>query len=124
MRSHTPGSWEAGHWTEHSNLPVHGLGCRTANGRIATVFVPQKVDRETGVVRVEADDVDEAEANVNLIAAAPELLAACEIASTSIGLFQEVFSETGIIPVDSEGLKMMKAELDKAIAKAKGELQL
>ena len=83
---HTPGPW-------HRNI--------RANGKYPTVFAGR--NQHVAVVKQQGDP-SETEANIDLVAAAPELLAALQKAVRFGGLFPD-----------------LKEEAEAAIAKATGE---
>lgn len=83
---HTPGPW-------HRNI--------RANGKYPTVFAGR--NQHVAVVKQQGDP-SETEANIDLVAAAPELLAALQKAVRFGGLFPD-----------------LRVEAEAAIAKATGE---
>ena len=110
LSQHTPGPWEPSY-----GPPDTGMGCGYGQSQIRTV------DREKAIAGVAAvppndgpmyrnggytqETFDTLRANANLIAAAPDLLAACEASLTGAG------------ELDAETWELIKS----AIAKARGE---
>jgi hypothetical protein len=94
--THTPGPWRA---------EIRDLTASTDDGRLCFVGYIVAGDRELAVLYSDTDR----ETNARLIAAAPELLAACKLAV-------EAF------PIDQFGEAERRRELcRKAIAKAEGK---
>lgn len=103
--SHTPGPWRAGIAGNHR---VYGPDGTEHAGLIAQVF-STGLPNTSGVAR----------ANANLIAAAPDLLAALEAAYDALSDMAKRAPELGITLGDDD-LKAI-AQARAAIAKAKGE---
>jgi len=75
MSKHTPGPWHMIHWPGEGHMAVGSINWRSDEAIARMIRVYPRYDRENGV---NAPAVAEAEANARLIAAAPELLAACQ----------------------------------------------
>lgn len=100
---HTAGPWEV--WDEH--YEVYAGVKRNEPGQIVGAFIASLTDA------AEDGDLDEyeVEANAHLIAAAPDLLAACEKALNS-----------GAIKFANNALdRGIREDLEAAIKKARGE---
>lgn len=103
MIAHTPGPW-------------HRAMCNPEDGEITRVIesnVAVKAGWNTVVALCGNPDNLEAIANANLIAAAPDLLAACE------GVLDSIFERMS--ENNRAGYRDEEAMLRAAIAKAKGE---
>lgn len=96
MTKHTPGPWT-----------MHPRGKDGAEVRAITSVAWCGIALTHGVSGSQVIRADEAQANARLIAAAPDLLAACELMLTVYGLSQEAPHATDV----------MRA----AVARAKGE---
>lgn len=105
MSKHTPGPWWLGRDPCHYDSLTSISGGSDSNGGIRSV------------AEVGGHDVDEAEANARLIAAAPDLLAACEAALVQVTRDND---ERGVPTNEHRGTQWM---LEAAIAKAKGTNQ-
>ena len=100
MSKHTPGPWELRGWS---------VKCPTNNFRVARIGEADKALRQFG----DYEDMEaECRANARLIAAAPELLEACQTVLAGI--------ERGL-PIDADTVNgLVVARLRTAIDKAKG----
>lgn len=96
--SHTPGPWE---------FEISSDGSR------AEVSCERWAEFARIWIQVEGEDFPEGRANARLIAAAPDLLAACQEASLQLQYLADKFNATGT------GTAVL-AKLDAAIAKAEG----
>lgn len=117
MSEHTPGPWtfdgEEGIVKEGVVTPYHGIV--TTEQRIAAIYVANDFDFPSS--EAEEDFQEEAIANARLIAAAPDLLAACKTALRYLTVqIPYSPSEQG----DSDFVPTVQA-LRAAIAKAKGD---
>jgi hypothetical protein len=102
---HTPGPWEV----YYPDITGCGLGIDTADSKTSIVVF----DDEAGVYGAGEQD----EANARLIAAAPELLEALQIAHQ----YMQVFMIRGEEPLVGENLKTDLYKVLEAIKKATGQ---
>ncbi len=103
MTEHTPGPWKKCGGGTPRYTAVH-----SAKGYIVFQMADRVMDKERGEP-LPAPDYHEQQANARLIAAAPDLLAACE---ASLKMFDHTIGR----PLVTDEQKLLKA----AIAKAKG----
>lgn len=104
---HTPGPWLA---QGQENV---------ASGKREWVIKTPEVDCVSRVIATTpySKKYNDHEANARLIAAAPELLEACQLASAAIKSYQMRLPKSAIWEQDNKDLEIIK----KAIAKAEGK---
>lgn len=99
--THTPGPWQI--WSEMT----------VGNGREFTSYLIATASKELSII--DRNSPEEAKANARLIAAAPELLAACEMGFRVLRQRQiQDGIENGNEPVDGPQLAQFRAAIDKA----------
>ncbi len=124
MSDHTPGPWTK--WVGHAEVYANvGKNTRASIGGANKEPMPciARCDIEVdsfGDEDAEGMDPDEADANACLIAAAPDLLEACETQRTALDLCIRYFLGKGPQP-DPEALALAEIRGGSAIAKAGGE---
>lgn len=119
MSGHTPGPWRAvmDSWAV-LNDGTRAVVAGDPNDHCQHIAYVSAILPRKRTTSFDAPDADR-DANARLIAAAPELLEACE---TALAFYQRLFG----VPADSMSVKHaseakeMFAELSAAIAKAKG----
>ena len=104
--SHTPEPWICRHWDDNQQITVTSAA-HVGSNDLALVRPPLTATPHDGWTCTE-ENVAENEANARLIAAAPELLAACKLS------LKNVLSDTSAISTWREVLR-------SAIAKAEGK---
>lgn len=78
MAKHTKGPWINRHWNERGSIVIEAPNFGIDPTRKVARCDPPMIDDGEGGMICGVDQVAETEANARLIAAAPELLAACK----------------------------------------------
>lgn len=76
MTKHTPGPWINKHWNNGGDIDIGSIHWHSSGTERALCRVHCPLTAEDGGMSATPIDIQEAEANARLIAAAPELLAA------------------------------------------------
>lgn len=90
MTNHTPGPWINCHWDGFGSIAIRIPGFTLIPGNlIAQVEAPRVVGDGRPEIVIDAKCVEVAEANAALIAASPNLLAACKLAALEFELMEK-----------------------------------
>ena len=90
MSKHTPGPWINCHWDGFGSIAIRVPGFTLIPGNlIAQVEAPRVVGDGRLEIVIDAKCVEVAEANARLIAASPDLLAACKLAAIEFELMEK-----------------------------------
>lgn len=130
MSKHTPGPWEIGEPIDSRGKLVY-IPIRAKNTRIATTGVYGRNPDGTTSGDTHKDNIgyerhkphisaDECGANARLIAAAPELLAACDTADTAFAVININRNHYKLVPQAEAALREAWAAVNKAMSLATG----